>query len=179
METLLRKANATIDSALSAEDKASLKKDLCANFKYLLRKASKIDAPNVIPAIIIAYSIDVVCTCHSALVRKGVQAFNEKVTTALMNATIISTIGHTKGILIESYVKIMASNILSPYINIVHNYLEPNKQSCRSKFISDVRNIFESGDIDEVYNRIQNVIKQAALLHANVSNKDFAVRIIQ
>ena len=179
MESLLNNANATIDSALSAEDKASLKINLCNNFKYLLLKASEIDAPKVIPAITIVHAFDTACTCYSALSGNNIKGFNTEVITALMNATIISTIGHTNGILIESYVQVIADNILSPYISIVHNHLLLHGQNYNSVFISNVRNIFETDNIDEVYIRIQKVIKQATVLDSNVNNMRIAFGVIQ
>ena len=96
-----------------------------------------------------------------------------------MNATIISTIGHTNGILIESYVQVIADNILSPYISIVHNHLLLHGQNYNSVFISKVRNIFETDNIDEVYIRIQKVIKQATVLDSNVNNMRIAFGVIQ
>ena len=164
MENLLKNANTTIECFLTSEEKVSLNESLSNDLIGLLKKASKIDAPKVIPAIIVCYAINTICICYLVLFKDKKYAFKVNVAEAIMNFTLINTIGHTKGILLESYIEIAKYNALSSYIKLIHNFFESTSLECALEFINNVQIIFETDDIDDVYTRLHNILEQASKL---------------
>ncbi len=101
-------------------------------FTEILKKAALHRKKDVIPAIIIIYSSNIVAIASSIKCVNDVTSC-VNIANSLMINSVMTVVGHTRGLLTDSYIEAISTNAIHPYLTVFSKYyLEADKDAKRN-----------------------------------------------